>query len=433
MRKIAVLTALSLCAFTILLASSASADRLLEAETGTLSGSAAVVSDSLASGSKAARLYADNVRVRLTYSGSIVSLRYTTRATQCSGAPKAALYVDGARIAGINVSNSSSYSSWTLDRSVPEGTHTLDVVMENDLRTDYCNRSLYVDKIGVVGASGTTETVSVPAHDTRWSNGVTKLHLDDTKDYIVKLPPEKKVGGLQIYGGDAITIVGGHITANPDHTTQNGSLATIGLYVKKTTSGPVHVEGVLFNDSAGGQMDAIATNTPNATVTLKNIRALVSGSVDQVHASCYSGYWDVGRLNVDGFTCYTNLYGFYLHGNGPVDMKNVNMGYRDSPFMNTAAGKILAITSEGSDVCTTQGLTISGPVYIYPPRPGLEAPDRYLWPNTAKPAGCPSTVSNNYVTWPNLSRVSGGVYLKAPPNGDFVPAGTAGVGYAGGG
>jgi hypothetical protein len=131
------------------------------------------------------------------------------------------------------------------------------------------------------------ETVRVPAHDTRYSNGVTRLYLDKTKDYIVKLPPEKKVGGLQIYGGDAIRIIGGYITPNPNHITENSTKESIGLYVEKTTSGPVHVEGVLFNDSAGGQMDAIDMNTPNATVTLKNIRALISGGPTGIHADCY--------------------------------------------------------------------------------------------------------------------------------------------------
>jgi hypothetical protein len=77
-----------------------------------------------------------------------------------------------------------------------------------------------------------------------------------------------------------------------------------------------------------------------------------------------SGYQDVGRINVNGFTCYTNLHAFYFHGNGPSDLENVNMGYRDSWFMNTAEGKIFAITYEGSYPCATQGLTISGSVYV---------------------------------------------------------------------
>jgi hypothetical protein len=281
--------------------------------------------------------------------------------------------------------------------------------------------------------SGDATTVNVPAHDTSYENGVTKLRLDNTKDYIVKLPPKKKVGGLQIYGGDAITIVGGHITANPDHSTVNG-MEAIGLYVQKTTTGPVHVEGVLFDDSSGGQSDAIDMNTPNATVTLKNIRALLSGRKDNVHADCYSGFWDVGKLYVDGFTCYTNYQGFYFAGYGPVDIKNANVGYRPSPYVSDYSGGLLFwATRSGKQECYTQGMNISGPVYVHHYKPGV-LPEKSTFPHNTFPAACHSTVTNGYVTWPlTSSATTSGVHLADPPNGDFVPAGMAGVGYAGGG
>jgi predicted xylan-binding protein with Ca-dependent carbohydrate-binding module len=465
------LLGVALCAFT-LFGTAAFADQALEAENGTLSGSASVVTDSKASGGKAAKLLANGDRVRLYYSGTITSLKFTLRADQCSGAPKAALYVDGTHLGGITVSNSSAYKSWMMNHSKLNGAHLIDVVMEQDYKTTQCDRNIYVDRIDVVGtssggtivvcsdtkdndgdgkidypndlgctdandtdeadpSSGTETTVEVPAKDTSVGNGVTKLTLDDTKDYIVKLPSEKKVGGLQIYGGKSIKIVGGHITANPDHTTINSDKGPLALYVEKQTSGPVHVEGVLFDDSAGGQMDAIDMNTPNATVTLKNIRALISGRSDQVHADCYSGFWDVGQLNIDGFTCYSNYQGLFFAGYGPVNVKNVNVGYRTSPYVaDDSDGLLFWTTRYGTEECKTQGVTISGPVHVSPLRPGT-LPEKSVWPTNTYPSACRAAVSNSVATWPLVPNISGQVYLSAPSNGDFVPEGMAGIGYVG--
>jgi hypothetical protein len=52
-----------------------------------------------------------------------------------------------------------------------------------------------------------------------------------------------------------------------------------------------------------------------------------------------------------------------------------------------------------------------------------------VWP-TPDTSGCGAVVSGGVASWPGYTSLSGGVRDGRPPAGDFVPAGSVGLGYA---
>jgi hypothetical protein len=68
--------------------------------------------------------------------------------------------------------------------------------------------------------------------------------------------------------------------------------------------------------------------------------------------------------------------------------------------------------------------------YGAPPAGSLQ---RFMWPTDyGVAAGCPSALSadGQSAYWPALtSLITGVMQLGPPPGGDFVPAGSVGVGY----
>src|SRR5215207_10170920 len=86
-------------------------------------------------------------------------------------------------------------------------------------------------------------TVNVPANDTRYGNGVTKVVLASGQDARINLPSTTKVGGLWIEGGRNVVVMGGHIQPNPNHSKVSGDLGMRGIYVNDN-AGVVHIEGV---------------------------------------------------------------------------------------------------------------------------------------------------------------------------------------------
>jgi hypothetical protein len=433
--------------FTLFFASEAWAQTTVEGESMTLPSGGSVVSDSSASGGKAA-LLTSNGTAKANYRGSVSTISFTLRGSQCGGAPRAVLYLDNVRIGSVDVTNTSTYSTWTISKTAADGAHTIGVQFENDYRTWSCDRNLYIDKIlvkGTASSSGTGSlltwapptltnptTVYVPARDTRYPNGVTELHLDSTKDYRIKLPSSKKVGGLQIYGGRNIVIIGGHISANPNRTTSNSDLAPLSIYVEKRSSGVIHIEGVLIDDSVGGQSDGININAPYATAQIENVRALLSGRDDRVHSDVISGYWDVGTMRIDRMTGLTNSTGLYFNGRGPLDVRNVDIGYRPSPWISDNSDHIMmwlndnVVNGRTTNACDSDGATLSE-VYVRPKSGHTLAGS--VVPTSGWPNGCENDGGRSYVQFPKLTQVRGGAKLGPPPNGNFVPSGVAGVGY----
>jgi hypothetical protein len=243
--------------------------------------------------------------------------------------------------------------------------------------------------------------------------GYTHTTLSPTQDYVLKLPPTKKVGGTWIEGGHNIVVKGGAVTipyAAPGAAT---SAQRTAIYFKGAT-GTVHVEGVLIDGSGGGQFDGVDIDAPQAVAQLENLRIVgVNGGVSSFHADVVQPWGGVKDLRIDRLSGASNYQGFMLTKDlGPIG--SAELSHVDLTATTQApvdhGGHMLLLTSNTS-ACTTYPVSVSS-VYVQP------RPDRTLansvWP-AAITTDCPG--------------LTGTVQNGMPPSGSWVPPGTAGLGY----
>jgi hypothetical protein len=160
-------------------------------------------------------------------------------------------------------------------------------------------------------------------------DGKNDLQLDLHRDYVLKLPRDRPLdvpGGLRIYGGRNVVLIGG---------TVNVTDRSPGALLHDQT-GTMHLEGVRFT---GKQMtEGIDLDqSKGATVQIENVYVdTVHGSYATNHADLMQSWAGPRRLLIDGFYGRTQYQGFFLlpnqHYDGPppklFDLRNV---YIDAP------------------------------------------------------------------------------------------------------
>lgn len=159
-------------------------------------------------------------------------------------------------------------------------------------------------------------------------DGITYNKLDDSKDYIVKLPRNKKVGSTVLEGGRNIVIIGGWITL-PVLPDKSNAAMSRGIYIKNSV-GVVHIEGVLIDGSGGGMSDGIDIDAPKATVQIENVRVEgIYGYFDQFHADVVQPFGGVKDLRIDKLTGYTGYQGLTIGRDlgdmGSAEISRVNL------------------------------------------------------------------------------------------------------------
>jgi len=229
------------------------------------------------------------------------------------------------------------------------------------------------------------------------------LHLDPDTDYVVELPDEPLDvrNGVRINGGRNVVLIGGEIRIS-----KPGDEARLirGLYLRKQT-GTIHVEGLLISGPELGEGINL-DQREGATVQLQNIRVeTVHGEEDGHHADVLQTWAGPSVLRIDRLTGYTTCQGFFLlplqmgDQDPPevFDLRHVNIvggedaGYllwRDSEDWPVAVDDVWVTPADGRD------------------------DDRPLWDAGAEGAA----------TWDD-------VQVGEPPQGDFVPEGSVGLGY----
>jgi hypothetical protein len=258
------------------------------------------------------------------------------------------------------------------------------------------------------------------------STGYTETKLDTTKDYVIKLPAQRKVGATVIDGGHNVVIKGGYLTVPRN---DGAGKETRGLYVKHST-GTVHVEGVKIDGSGGGYIDGLVFgNMPNAIVQLENVRVVSLHGDAHFHADIIQIWKGVKMIRIDRFTGSSNYQGIFTgNGIGADISKRTNLFYqiversdreRHEPLPALAA-------TRSNDSCVHSPYTLED--FYIAEKPGTSFGEG-VWPSVSNSFGCAAVVQNNVMRWPNLSRVTGSVKQGRTPDGDFVPADVAGVGY----
>ncbi|MDF8335009.1 hypothetical protein [Novosphingobium cyanobacteriorum] len=264
--------------------------------------------------------------------------------------------------------------------------------------------------------------------------GPTVSRLDPGRDYILRMPAGVKRGSTVILGGRNVWVVGGQIAVPAEDKMRRA------IYIKGAT-GTVHIEGVLITNPDGGEFDAIAIAAPAAVVQVERVRVEgLQGTQATFHSDVIQPWGGVRELRVDHLTATSAYQGLQLpdmHGasrTGPISLMHVNLRYTPplrEPFPGAGPNKggFLLWTIHGRNCAMSTRLTLRE-VYIFQNR--LRRPENAVWPPATSRLPCAVKLDDNKtrVLFPNLP-VSGEVNLGEPPKGDFVPAGSVGVGYRG--
>jgi hypothetical protein len=214
--------------------------------------------------------------------------------------------------------------------------------------------------------------------------------LDNNVDYVLRLPS---------------TPVHIDIPRGPNGETQAG------IYLRRQPPGAViHIEGVRF--SGNGLHDGIELEQPDDTVVqLQNIR------VDDLHAQDEVGFTDIHPdvvqtwsgpdvLRIDRLTGRTPYQGFFFEPNDD---------YWQGPHNIPTLHDLRRIDLRVSDRRTSAGGRMLWQSTPFP----LALKDVFVDPGTATPA---------QTLWPSVTAWTG-VQWGRPQGGEFVPEGTAGIGY----
>jgi hypothetical protein len=254
--------------------------------------------------------------------------------------------------------------------------------------------------------------------------GYTSKNLKPDRDYIIKLPAEKQVGGVALKGGRNVVMIGGYITVPPGALNQAQQRA---IYIKDAT-GTVHIEGVKIDNSGGSQFDGIAVAAPEATLQMENLRITgLSGSLKTLHADIFQPWGGAKVIRIDHLTGTSDYQGFQIPRDqapiGSADLRNINLGHIAPP--TGRPGFLLWLTT-GSKTCDTYPISFSE-VYVEA-RKG-ETVGNSVWPPVGKPDACGAVEKEGVASWPNLPTIKGVVKQWFPTQPDFVPESVAGLNY----
>ena len=228
------------------------------------------------------------------------------------------------------------------------------------------------------------------------TNADRSITLDMARDYILVIK-EKLLGGLSIYGGRNVVLIGGHIEIQSVTDRR-------GLYLKHWT-GTMHVEGLLIDGEHLGEGVNIDTRTVGAIAQIQNVRVgYVHGTPEE--AACYTcpgvhhpdilqNWGGPTYYRIDRLTGSTDYQGFMIQptqfGDPTVlaDFRNMNISGQGGYLIFRAGG--------------TQDFAFTN-VWLH-----KTGGTKYAYPESDP-------------EWTGFNR-------GVPPGGDFVPAGVAGMSY----
>ena len=253
--------------------------------------------------------------------------------------------------------------------------------------------------------------------------GYSDVRLQPGRDYVLRLPRERKLGGAFIEGGRNVVVIGGHISLPRGTTTDQQRRA---LYFKGQT-GTVHVEGVLIDGSGGGEGDGIAISAPGAAVQIEDVRVVdLHGSQATTHADVVQPWGGVRELRIDRLTGSSGFQGLQVPvALGPIGSAFVR--YADLRALpeppGHGGGHMLWLT--GPRTC--DGYPVALEQVWIAARPG-RALANSVWPGVGDGSPCAGAHEEGGIGWPHLP-VRGIVRAGTPPGGDFVPRWSVGLGY----
>jgi hypothetical protein len=240
-------------------------------------------------------------------------------------------------------------------------------------------------------------------------------------DILIELSRTTAVGPIVIRNCRNAVLIGGQITVLP--SAKVNGVDQRAIYVKDCT-GTVHIEGVAINGAvAGSQSDAIAVSAPQAAVQVQNVRADgMRGAHSGNHADIFQPWGGVREFRIDRLTGSTNYQGFQIGQNlGPIGggtIRNANIGSSGVTPIDRG-GQFIWMECNGYPLALEEVYVAGRDGYGF---------GNSIWPSQ-KDAHCPAVIRDGVAAWPAYTSLSGTVRDGRPASGDFVPAGSVGVGY----
>lgn len=240
-------------------------------------------------------------------------------------------------------------------------------------------------------------------------------------DVQIKLSPAHAVGPLVITNCRNAVLIGGQIDVLPSQ--QVGGSDQRGIYVRNCT-GTVHIEGVRINGAVdGSEADGIAVSAPKAVLQIQNVRVeSMRGGMSSNHADVFQPWGGVQEFRIDRLSGSTNYQGLHMG----VDLGPIGRGIIRNT--NIASTDVTPIDKGGQFLwmqCNAYPMTLDN-VYVAG-RSGRSF-GTSIWPQSDDKS-CPASISAGVATWPKYSSLAGSVHDGRPTTGDFVPAGSVGLGY----
>lgn len=260
------------------------------------------------------------------------------------------------------------------------------------------------------------------------------FNLDAGRDYRVVFPDQPVTGQVRLHGGRNVVVMGGEISID---TYSSNSSERMGMEIAYQT-GVVHLEGLLL----GGRWltEGIQFAAPDAQAVVQNVRiGPISGGnntdLGLNHADLIQPWGGLGRgkawgLRICGLSGVSNMNGFFLNDAwgtmGPVDIRYVNIDLVDAP-----------VVEDSEDTGGWHGFFMGAveSVHFEPGTVWVE-PNDYRLDGSLRmnlfPYPSPDQVDANGAVFVEYeaARFTGRIYNGIPPGGDFVPAGSVGIGYS---
>jgi hypothetical protein len=259
------------------------------------------------------------------------------------------------------------------------------------------------------------------------TNANRRLFLDDSRDYKLNIvEPLKRE--LWIEGGHNVVVIGGHITIDALGTQSSYQDNTAVKVRYGNPSGTVHLEGLLIDGPYVNDGIGIATAR---NVQIENVR--VERAYDMIkngHADCVQIQQGVGALRIDRFTCSTGRQGVYLGDlDGPIksaDLRHVNLYAAGGNHLFFQCTSTYPVALSEVWLAIAPGFQPYAPFgyWVFPQVDGRTILGGYDRRRRAVVG------RHRQRLWFVGSNIRGFIRRGAPPAGDMVSPGVAGLGYS---
>ncbi|MGF9567108.1 hypothetical protein [Neorhizobium sp. JUb45] len=264
--------------------------------------------------------------------------------------------------------------------------------------------------------------------------GFFRQELDPLADAVFLPSEQVRNGTFQCVGGRHVHHVGGKQIWDWDggaaerYKDVSHSIFIEGRHIVMMRSGDAF--------SAGGTYRQAAPYSLFPDVYIQNCRVEnVRGSFDEIHADVFQLDYSLHDLKIDCLTADTDYQGLYLRPtvaiSGKIDIRRCNFTLNTANGLQPSA-RLIYLFKNMSEVSDTRHLLYFSEVYCDVPH-GLD-PRTFFSPRQGMEIA--ADAQGTYVWWPDLSQrvmdlkgQPARIRIGKPPNGDFAPATSVGLGY----